>query len=636
LINMKKIFIVFAILLVSVILVRAEGIDFPVSELGNCADKAACKAYCDETANMDACIKFAQSRGLMNKSEAEQARNYHARIASNEGPGGCGGLKECREFCSKTANLETCIAFAKEQGIKDGNVDEGEKILKFLKAGGSLPGGCDSKDNCRDYCGDFAHAEECAAFNKKAGIILPDNEVFIEAVKNGGPGGCRNKNECENYCGDAAHRQECLDFAVRAGILSDSEANNIKISGATGPGGCTSDASCKMYCDYPAHRDECYKFAEEHGYLTEAETNTTKNGIVSIRAGLEQAPAEVRACLKSTLGENIIGQIQSGNLVPGPGIGVQIKNCFEKFGKNGRPAEILKSAPSAVNTCLANKLGADFNNLKAGTSQVTPEMADMVRICFQQNDIQKIGAPATSGTLNSPPPVQPSDALRNFLKTAPPGILPCIKTVLGADLDKILAGENVPVDTAKLKVCFEQFRPAPPNPVVTPVPTRIPLNINLSQFPPEIMLCIKMKIGADVNAFIAQPDAGLKFEIIAKECSLMPTPLPPPTSTNTEPPPIYIVPTPTPTTTSTFEGTVCIQVLTPAKDPVTGACKVFATPCNVPYGWVRVDRCEATNTFDGTTVPSSTTISPTSYASPAYSVAQVFTPILSIFGLLLK
>jgi hypothetical protein len=35
----------------------------------------------------------------------------------------------------------------------------------------------------------------------------------------------------------------------------------------------------------------------------------------------------------------------------------------------------------------------------------------------------------------------------------------------------------------------------------------------------------------------------------------------------------------------------CIQVITPAKNPLTGECREFPTPCNVPPGWQKVDRC---------------------------------------------
>ncbi|MDA2922804.1 DUF5667 domain-containing protein [Patescibacteria group bacterium AH-259-L07] len=39
-------------------------------------------------------------------------------------------------------------------------------------------------------------------------------------------------------------------------------------------------------------------------------------------------------------------------------------------------------------------------------------------------------------------------------------------------------------------------------------------------------------------------------------------------------------------------GVLCIQVITPAKNPVTNQCREFPTPCDVPEGWEKVDSCE--------------------------------------------
>jgi len=36
---------------------------------------------------------------------------------------------------------------------------------------------------------------------------------------------------------------------------------------------------------------------------------------------------------------------------------------------------------------------------------------------------------------------------------------------------------------------------------------------------------------------------------------------------------------------------ICIQVITPAKNPITGECKEFPTPCDVPPGWQKVKSC---------------------------------------------
>lgn len=40
------------------------------------------------------------------------------------------------------------------------------------------------------------------------------------------------------------------------------------------------------------------------------------------------------------------------------------------------------------------------------------------------------------------------------------------------------------------------------------------------------------------------------------------------------------------------EDVVCAQVITPAKNPATGECREFSTPCDVPEGWAVVGSCE--------------------------------------------
>ena len=50
----------------------------------------------------------------------------------------------------------------------------------------------------------------------------------------------------------------------------------------------------------------------------------------------------------------------------------------------------------------------------------------------------------------------------------------------------------------------------------------------------------------------------------------------------------------------------CIQVITPAKNPQTGECKNFPTPCDVSSGWQKVDKCETITP----TTPSITVLSP--------------------------
>ncbi|MDP3947701.1 MAG: DUF5667 domain-containing protein [bacterium] len=44
------------------------------------------------------------------------------------------------------------------------------------------------------------------------------------------------------------------------------------------------------------------------------------------------------------------------------------------------------------------------------------------------------------------------------------------------------------------------------------------------------------------------------------------------------------------------EEVACIQVIQPAKDPKSGICKEFPTPCDVPLGWIAVNVCSVPET----------------------------------------
>ncbi len=468
-----------------------RGITFPIPELGNCASKDSCHAYCDDTANIDACVSFAQLHGLMNKEEASHAQKFKKQLQSAGGPGGCKNPQDCQTFCSQAANLEACIKFAKDNGVKDQNVDQGEKILAYIKSGGHMPGDCTSKESCQTYCGDFSHAQECFAFAKNAGIAQIHNESkdnggrgassqdngptpeqmqkFLDLAKTGKtPGGCKTKDECESYCSQDAHQDECLTFALNAGILTQDQADNIRKGNGDGPGGCKSQDACRAYCNDQAHRDECFKFAEDRGFIDHNEATQTKDGLVRLRAGLEQAPPEVMECLKTTIGTSVIDDIQSGKLVPGPEVGTAVKSCFEKFGGRNDTTDPFRKAPPEVTACLKEKLGTEFDDVRSGKIAPTPEMGDAVRVCFQQTQIQEeagqnnqneqMGGKGQRGQgIFSKAPS--GEAVRHFIQTAPPEIVPCIKEQLGDDFNKIQEGQDVKVETAKLKVCFEKFHP---------------------------------------------------------------------------------------------------------------------------------------------------------------------------------
>jgi hypothetical protein len=565
------------------------GITFPIPELGNCGSKDECLAYCNEPRNIPACVKFARERGLVNAEEAARAEKFSRKLSRGEGPGGCRSPQECRAFCNNLSNLEVCVKFAEEEGISNREVEEGKKILAYLRSGGQLPGGCNSKESCEKYCGDFSHAEECFNFAVRAGITQVRGEIpgeakgrfeggipagqfqkLLELVKKGEtPGGCKSKEECENYCRSGDRLEECLAFAEKAGFVEPERAQKIRQSGGFGPGGCNSPDSCRRYCNDPAHREECFRFAEEHGFIKKEEIERAKEGLVHLRAGLEQAPPEVAMCLKSVLGTNIIEDIQSGNLTPGPEIGERVRQCQEKFGHKMSPVQIFSNAPPEVVACLKEKLGASWEKVRTGEIQPTPEVADTFRVCFNRVRFLEGGVPGVPGAVSSPvgqrmgmPEMKmPASAFYDFLKSAPPQIVSCIQDKLGDDYQKLKAGEIQPEVEIKVKIeeCFKEFRPQLHLPQPPPrVREGLPGEPSKARPCPAMPTVGECPAGTERVKVFSSPECGDYYKCVGKNA------LP----WDTRP-----------------GQSLCAQVITPAQDPLTGKCVRFPTPCDVPPGW---------------------------------------------------
>ena len=71
------------ILIAGVAFAQEDTITFPIPELGGCTSKEACHTYCEDPANTQACITFAEKNNLMSTEEAKMAR----KIGNEKGPG---------------------------------------------------------------------------------------------------------------------------------------------------------------------------------------------------------------------------------------------------------------------------------------------------------------------------------------------------------------------------------------------------------------------------------------------------------------------------------------------------------------------------------------------------------------------
>src|SRR3989344_8812206 len=169
--------------------------------------------------------------------------------------------------------------------------EEAAQARKF--AGQPGPGGCMGSE-CRRYCADATHREECVQFAKEhnltpRGELRPnirrpeidepqiDEERAMRVVEErGGPGGCKTKDECRAFCDAEGNMETCLAFAAEHNLMPPEELERArKMMTTGGPGGCRGMA-CRAYCENPDHAEVCLAFAEEQGFMPKEEVEKAR------------------------------------------------------------------------------------------------------------------------------------------------------------------------------------------------------------------------------------------------------------------------------------------------------------------------------------------------------------------------
>ena len=95
--------------------VNTADVKYPVEELGGCKDESDCRSYCDKSENLNSCLSFAKKNKLMSDEELAIAEKFAA--VGNKGPGGCKNKTECENYCNDINHLDSCISFAEKSGI---------------------------------------------------------------------------------------------------------------------------------------------------------------------------------------------------------------------------------------------------------------------------------------------------------------------------------------------------------------------------------------------------------------------------------------------------------------------------------------------------------------------------------------
>ncbi len=269
---MRKLFFLFFVSLMLISFVCAE-VQYPVSNLGNCASEGACEVYCDNFNHIEVCLDFAEENNLMTEDEIEEAKKFMPLMISGETPGNCKSQKECDAYCENEANIIECVDFAVKVGIMD--AEEAEMVKK---TGGKGPGNCKGESECDKYCEDEANIIECVDFAVKYGMMDAAEAERVKKSGGKGPGNCKGKEECDEFCNKKENFETCIDFSVQYGFMSAEEAEMVKKSGGESPGGCKNKEECDVFCNSEEGRPVCLEFSYEHGMISEEDYRKIKEG----------------------------------------------------------------------------------------------------------------------------------------------------------------------------------------------------------------------------------------------------------------------------------------------------------------------------------------------------------------------
>ncbi|HEY4497063.1 MAG TPA: hypothetical protein VI432_02860, partial [Candidatus Paceibacterota bacterium] len=384
-----------------------KNIKFPIKELGNCGSEVECRAYCDDDKNVLTCIEYSINNDLLSGEEKEEAKKVLEFLKKGENlPGGCATREECVSYCSEESNGDECVEFTLKAGlVQPDEVEEYKKVRQYI-ASGETPGGCKTKNACDRYCSDTANIEECFAFAEKAGLI-PSGEIeqarkAIEFMKRGEmPGGCRNKEECMTYCEVESHMAECIEFGVKAGFMTEEEAKLAKrFLESGGPGGCKGREECDHFCNDPKNQSACFDFAVEAGFIAEEDAEFFKKqmeqggGESRQTGGFEQMPAKVRECLDNRLGSGIAAKFASGEIAPTREMMSSMRICIEEF-QNSCPAFAgmmddnrgegdMGQGAEQFNECLIDIYGSDVpEKMKSGDFCPPADFQQKISECMQ-------------------------------------------------------------------------------------------------------------------------------------------------------------------------------------------------------------------------------------------------------------
>ncbi len=326
-----------------------------------CVTKDACEAYCDDISHINECVASAEENGILPAKDLQEIKKVQAAIQRGVQPPPCKGKRECDAYCGEPTHMKVCIAFAEAAGfMEDRELEDAKKMLSALERG-VQPLPCNGKQECDSYCSDPGNMEACMTFAEAAGFMneqeKAESQKMLSAIKRGiKPPQCRGEKECDAYCSEDNHIEECIAFAEAAGFMEPQEAEMARKTGGKRPGKCTNKDECEEFCDSSENQETCFTFGKENGLIPEEELLRMENGKQQLGQSLNRIPPEASQCLVDSLGSEKVEMFKNGTVMPSPEIGNVMRECFEK--------NTIDSFPGNMDQNMAPGTGFQQNEIR--------------------------------------------------------------------------------------------------------------------------------------------------------------------------------------------------------------------------------------------------------------------------------
>lgn len=252
-------------------------IHYPIFELGNCRDKQECFYFCEVPDNQDLCSTYAQSVSQSSVlGDTASSSPYTFPIAQL---GSCASKEECIAYCNKIENRSSCISFSKSRQLvspESNDSSRGANINSRLMEEAKSTLGCDYATTCHDYCNLPENKTKCEQFIKS--FYGKNSPVLRQSIS---PKPESNTSAITADCTNRANREKCIRYGSMCGTFCNKNQGfcngniptinpsfhpvkpSIIPMGDSNPimkkiqeiSGCTTSLGCSAYCKN--HADIC-------------------------------------------------------------------------------------------------------------------------------------------------------------------------------------------------------------------------------------------------------------------------------------------------------------------------------------------------------------------------------------------